>query len=314
MLREKECWAMAVPKFYEFFKPTLLFLNGTDCAKMKEMYPALAKTMRLSEEDMRQMVPSGKIRTYVDRISWSVQYLKNAGLIERLSHGTYRITQEGKKALASNAAIDLAYLEQFDSFKQFKGGSKTDTVKQVAQQMEHKPEQTPKEMIEAAYQAIHAELAKNLLNSIMESTPDFFEKLVVDLLLAMGYGYDNETAGMVTGKTGDGGIDGIINEDKLGFNQVYVQAKRWNADHSVGSPDIHGFIGALVSKGATKGLFITTSHFTQAAKAAAAETKSVKIVLVDGAELAKLMIAHGVGVSVEHNYPVMQIDNDYFEE
>lgn len=301
---------MAVPKFYQFFKPTLQFLDQhKEAIRMKDMYPALAEDMHLSVEDMKQLLPSKKKFTYVDRISWSVQYLKNAGLIERVAHGTYRITDAGKHALLSGAVIDLTYLEQFDSFKHFhtvEAGSPGPVVP------ESKPEQTPKEMIEAAYQTIRDELSKNLLKSIMESSPDFFEKLVVDLLLKMGYGYDDDKAGMVTGKTGDGGIDGIINGDKLGFNQVYIQAKRWS--HSVGSPVVHSFAGALINKGATKGLFITTSYFTADAIAAASETKLVKIVLIDGAELTKLMIDHGVGVSLEQNYQVMRIDNDYFDE
>ena len=148
----------------------------------------------------------------------------------------------------------------------------------------------------------------------MECSPDFFEHLVVDLLIAMGYGYDASTAGMVIGKTGDGGIDGIINEDKLGFSQVYVQAKRWDKEHTVGSPDVQAFAGALLGKGATKGLFITTAQFSNAARKYVVDQKTVKVVLVDGIELTRLMIDYGVGVSTQRTFQVKQLDSDYFEE
>lgn len=302
---------MAVPKFFEFFTPLLEVLQEHGDTKVKDLCPHIVAKMNLSKEDLEQMIPSKKKYTYKDRIDWSIQYLKNAGLIARVSHGTYCITDEGKNALVSGEVIDLEYLEKFDSFKAFHGGTGSGGAKPA-----HIPpvvDVTPQEAMETAYNKINDELAKGLLKTIMDSSPDFFEKLVVDLLLAMGYGY-NDKSGMVTGKTGDGGIDGIINEDKLGFDQVYVQAKRWNADHKVSSPDVQAFVGALVGRGATKGLFITTGQFTASAINVAKDTKTIKLVLIDGHELTKLMIAFGVGVSKQTTYTIMQIDNDYFDE
>ena len=301
---------MAVPKFIDFMKPVLHAIKHEGETKVKDICPLVIDEMKLTQEDLEQMIPSRKKYTYKDRIDWAIQYLKNAGLIERISHGTYRLTSEGERALESGKEINLEYLEQFDSFKHFHGGSQT-----LGSTLQVTPvEFTPQESMDAAYKTIHDELAKSLLKEIMGASPDFFEKLVVDLLLAMGYGYDSEQAGIVTGKSGDEGIDGIINEDKLGFSQIYVQAKRWNIEHKVGSPDIQTFAGALATKGATKGLYITTSQFTPAAKNVANKAQNPKVILVDGQELAKLMIAHGVGVSKRISYTIMQIDNDYFEE
>lgn len=301
---------MAVPKFTDFMEPVLHAIKHEGETKVKDICPLVIDEMKLTQEDLEQMIPSRKKYTYKDRIDWAIQYLKNAGLIERISHGTYRLTSAGERALESGKEINLEYLEQFDSFKHFRGGSHTlESTLQVTP-----VEFTPQESMDAAYKTIHDELAKSLLKEIMGASPDFFEKLVVDLLLAMGYGYDSEQAGIVTGKSGDEGIDGIINEDKLGFSQIYVQAKRWNIEHKVGSPDIQTFAGALATKGATKGLYITTSQFTPAAKSVANKAQNPKVILVDGQELAKLMIAHGVGVSKRISYTIMQIDNDYFEE
>lgn len=301
---------MAVPKFTDFMKPILRALKCEGETKVKDICPLVIDEMKLTKEDLEQMLPSRKKYTYKDRISWAIQYMKNAGLIERISHGTYRLTKEGERALESGREIDMAYLEQFDSFRHFYGGGQTVTGEPSVTPIEY----TPQESMETAYKTIHDELAKSLLKAIMGASPEFFEKLVVDLLLAMGYGYDSEQAGIVTGRSGDEGVDGIINEDKLGFSQIYVQAKRWNIEHKVGGPDIHTFVGALVTKGATKGLYITTSQFTPAAKNVANRAQNPKVILVDGQELAKLMIAHGVGVSKQISYTIMQIDNDYFEE
>ena len=270
--------------------------------------------MKLSDQDMAELLPSGKQPTYKNRIHWSIQYLKNAGLLRNVGRGIYEITDQGKKSLAQDAdRIDLHYLEQFDSFVKFHR-TKSDSATVSDKTPSTPPDVTPQEAMENADRTIREELAKSLLVTIMECNPDFFEQLVIDLLLAMGYGYDANQSGMVVGKTGDGGIDGIINEDKLGFSQVYVQAKRWDPDQTIGSPAVQAFAGALLGKGATKGLYITTARFSKAAQQFVQDQKAMRIVLVDGAELARLMIDNGVGVSVQKTYKVMQIDNDYFEE
>ena len=304
---------MAIPKFFDFFVPTLEALNKKSPLKVSQLFEILAVEMQLSPADLAEMLPSGRQQIYKNRIHWSLQYLKNAGLIASVARGTYTITERGRKSLLEDAdKINLKYLEQFDSFVKFHG-RKTET--ETTDKVEEAPEEivTPIEAIGKAYNTIREELAKSLLKAIMECSPDFFETLVIDLLLAMGYGYDSKDSGMVVGKTGDGGIDGIINEDKLGFSKVYVQAKRWNPDQTVGSPTVQGFAGALLGKGATKGLFITTSQFSKAARQYVDDQKTMRIVLVDGAELTRLMIDNGVGVSVQQVFKVMQIDNDYFE-
>lgn len=207
---------MAVPKFFEFFVPTLKALNSKSPMKMKELRTVIADDMHLTDADKAELLPSGKQQTYANRILWSIQYLKNAGLISAVSRGEYSITKEGKRAYKQDSEIiDLRYLERYDSFRKFHGNSEHNVKKQTIQSTS--VDLTPLESMETAYSVIRAELSKSLIQSIMECSPEFFEHLVIDLLIAMGYGYDSNEAGLVVGRTGDGGIDGIINEDKLGF-------------------------------------------------------------------------------------------------
>ena len=302
---------MAVPKFFEFFVPTLKALDECSPSNVKRLRQVIADDIGLTEEDKAEMVPSNKQQTYVNRIHWAIQYLKNAGLIEHVSRATYGITEEGRRAYRQDAAqINLQYLDRYESFRAFHGGHSSPGNPETIQ-----PEETtPLEAIGSAYAIIRSELSKTLLQAIMDCTPDFFERLVVDLLIAMGYGYDAADAGRVVGKSGDEGIDGIISEDKLGFSHVYVQAKRWDSGHTVGRPEVQAFAGALLGKGASKGLFITTSSFSDKAKAYAAEQTTIRIVLVDGMELAALMMDFNVGVSTQKTYAIKQIDMDYFDE
>ena len=303
---------MAVPKFFEFFVPTLKALDRCSPSTVKQLRQAISDDMGLSEEDKAEMVPSNKQQTYVNRIHWAIQYLKNAGLIAHVSRATYGITEEGRRAYHQDAdQINLQYLDRYESFRAFHGGHAPSGTAAEPVQPE---ETTPLEAIGAAYAIIRSELSKTLLQAIMDCTPDFFERLVVDLLIAMGYGYDAVDAGKVVGRSGDEGIDGIISEDKLGFSHVYVQAKRWDPTHTVGRPEVQAFAGALLGKGASKGLFITTSSFSDKAKAYAAEQTTIRIVLVDGKELAALMMDFNVGVSTQKTYAIKQIDTDYFEE
>lgn len=305
---------MAIPKFFDFFVPVLRALNDHSPLKVGPLFEILAEELHLTPADMAEMLPSGRQQTYKNRIHWSLQYLKNAGLIASVARGTYEITDRGRKSLLEDAdKIDLHYLEQFDSFVKFHGSKAESKPSKEAEETPTEETITPLEAIGKAYNTIRAELSKTLLKAIMECSPDFFEVLVIDLLLAMGYGYDTKDSGMVVGRTGDGGIDGIINEDKLGFSQVYVQAKRWSPDQTVGRPEVQAFAGALLGNGASKGLFITTSQFSKAARQYVNDQKTMRIVLVDGVELARLMIDNGVGVSVQQVFKVMQIDNDYFE-
>jgi len=308
---------MAVPKFFEFFVPILAALNSCSPMKAKDLRAAMIDAFHLSKEDISEMLPSGKQLTYSNRINWATQYLKNAGLIATIARGTYTITDQGKKAYLNDAdKINLHYLAQFDSFVKFQknGNDASVAPPNVPVSVPSETDVTPFESIETAYNTIRTELSKSLLNAIMECSPEFFERLVIDLLISMGYGYDSKESGMVVGQTGDGGIDGIINEDKLGFSQVYVQAKRWDAGHTVGSPEVQAFAGALLGKGATKGLFITTTQFSKAAKKFVEDQKAMRVVLIDGGELTRLMIDYNVGVSAQQSFIIKQIDTDYFEE
>ena len=292
---------MAIPKFDEFFLPVMQDLKEHSPSFVRELIPRVAASVGLTEAEKAEMLPSGTQPTYRNRIHWALAYLKKAGLVASPSHGCYEILEKGREML-QNSPDEI-------------------TLSKVKELMGEKPGPaqepdniTPQERMDQAYKVIREELSGNLLQNIMNCSPAFFERLVVQLLIAMGYGDGSNEAGMVVGQSGDGGIDGIINEDKLGFSQVYIQAKRWDTPHTVGSPEIQAFVGALLGKGSQKGLFITTSHFSKAAKQYAMDQKAARVILIDGDELTRLMIDYGVGVSIHQTYIIRQIDTDYFEE
>lgn len=306
---------MAVPKFYEFFGSFLRALSDGNVHKSKDVQKAIAVDMNLSPEDMVEQLPSQRQATYVNRINWARTYLDRAGLITTPTRGHYQITDEGRKALQSGETIDLDYLDRYESFRQFhtvnpSGEKQSQTV--MAQQEEE--EKTPTEIMSAAFEKMNSSLAGDLMDMVMGLEPTEFETLVVKLLLKMGYGYGIEDAGMVTRATGDGGIDGIIKEDQLGFNNIYIQAKKWSADHKVSRPEVQKFAGALQGEKATKGLFITTTEFTKDAQDFAANLLGSNIVLIDGNQLTKLMIKYNLGVAVEQTFEVKRIDSDFFSE
>ena len=237
--------------------------------------------------------------------------MKKAGLLESPERAHIQITTQGSKALSANpAGINIAFLKQYPAFQAFRMRSKSTATEGP---IDLPSDKTPQESIEAGYQSLRTELAADLLQQISSCTPTFFERLVIELLVKMGYGGSLRDAAQVVGKSGDGGIDGIIKEDKLGLDAIYVQAKRWN-DKTVGRPDVQQFAGALAGNKATKGIFITTSTFTKEAVEFAKSVSNSKIVLIDGDELAELMIDHNVGVSVAQVYEVKRIDSDYFAE
>ena len=306
---------MAVPKFYEFFGSFLRALSDGNVHKSKDVQKAIAVDMNLSPEDMVEQLPSQRQATYVNRINWARTYLDRAGLITTPTRGHYQITDEGRKALQSGETIDLDYLDRYESFRQFhtvnpSGEKQSQTV--MAQQEEE--EKTPTEIMSAAFEKMNSSLAGDLMDMVMGLEPTEFETLVVKLLLKMGYGYGIEDAGKVTRATGDGGIDGIIKEDQLGFNNIYIQAKKWSADHKVSRPEVQKFAGALQGEKATKGLFITTTEFTKDAQDFAANLLGSNIVLIDGNQLTKLMIKYNLGVAVEQTFEVKRIDSDFFSE
>ena len=308
---------MAVPKYNEFFSPVLRALETGEIKHVSEIRKFALDYLNLSEEDRKAMLPSNTQRLVDNRVNWSITYLRKANLIERVARGKYKVTNTGLRVLHEKKDhVELKDLYQFDSFRQF---INTDTMSEEKKDLskpsvlEDLQEGTPQDNLNASMEQINKELSANLLSEIMERSPAFFEKMVVQLLLKMGYGSALED-GFVTGCSGDEGIDGIIREDKLGFSSIYIQAKRWAEDKAIGRPEIQKFVGALAGQGAQKGLFITTGTFTKEARSYVEKQLSTKVVLVDGEKLTKLMIEYNLGVSVETVYTIKKIDTDFFSE
>lgn len=305
---------MAVPKFYEFFPFVMKNLSNGEIFSVKQIRTLVFDNMHLTEEDRSVLLPSGKQRTADNRVNWALTYLRKAGLVERPSTGKYQISSTGKAALQEvGYNITLEYLDKFKSFREFhmvkpqSGQDSSECINAIT-------DGSPQDTMDIAFRQINDELAANLLQAIMEHSPQFFEKLVVELLVKMGYGGAFEEAGIAVGQSGDEGIDGIIREDKLGFSSIYIQAKRWNTETTVGRPEVQKFVGALAGQGALKGLFITTAQFTKEAKNYVNKQSATKVVLVDGEKLAKLMIEFDVGVSTLNTYSIKKIDSDFFDE
>ena len=301
---------MSVPKFFEFFESFLIAVKDGELHTAKEVREIIAADMHLTDADRAEMLPSGKQCKFDNRVAWARTYLDKAGLVETPLRGKYRITDAGKQALASGVKIDLNYLEKSEGFRAFHSvtTSNTDVL------TEEEKDESPMEVLDAAFQQVNTTLASQLMDEVMKLTPTEFERLVVKLLLHMGYGSGIDDAGMVTQQSNDGGIDGIIKEDQLGFSHIYIQAKQWSLDQTVGKPEIQKFVGALQGQQAQKGLFITTAKFSGGALQYANNLLGAKVVLVDGTALTRLMIKHNVGVSVEHIYEVKKVDSDFFAD
>jgi restriction system protein len=307
---------MAVPDYQSVMLPLLKYAASRDGEiSTGEAVDALAVSLGLTEDDLKQMLPSGIQQTFVNRVGWAATYTKKAGLLEATRRGYYRITKRGLDLLKKKPQkINVKLLSQYPEFQQFqslKGTRSGEKVKDAESTLDFAGT-TPSEALEKAYETLRDQLAEDLLNKLKQATPAFFERIVVELLVKMGYGGSRADAGKAIGRSGDGGIDGIIKEDKLGLDVVYIQAKRWDSN-SVGRPDVMQFAGALQAQKATKGIFLTTSRFTEEARNYVAQIGS-KIVLIDGEQLAQLMIDSDVGVSAISLYPVKKIDSDYFDE
>lgn len=308
----KEVKMVAVPDYQSFMLPLLKILGDQKEHSLKEIMEKLASEFNLSKEEQKELLPSGRQSKFVNRVGWARTYLKKAGLLKNVSRGNFIITERGLDVLKSNPpAIDVKYLEQFPEFIEFRNATKNENgdSKDKTMSVAHSTNGTPEEILESSYQTLRQELANELLERIKKCSPAFFEKLVVDLLVAMGYGGSRSDAGRAIGKSGDEGIDGIINEDKLGLDVVYIQAKRW--ENTVGRPVVQAFAGSLEGQRARKGVLITTSKFSQEAKDYVKVIEK-KIVLIDGERLAQLMIDHDIGVSEQARYIVKRIDIDYF--
>ena len=300
---------MAVPDFQSIMLPLLQFYGDGQEHSVQEAVDELAITFDLSEEDLKQLLPSGKQTTFYNRVGWARTYLAKSGLLEMPRRSYYKITRRGQEVLQkAPSKIDMKFLEQFPEYLEFKR-SKRKVVKRVNDTEENEEPRTPEEVLEDAFQEIRDGLAQELLANVMQCSPVFFERLVVELLVKMGYGGSRRDAARAVGQTGDGGIDGIIDEDRLGLDTIYIQAKRW--ENVVGRPEIQKFVGALMGKRARKGIFITTSKFSSEA-AEYVSNIDFKVVLVDGQRLAEFMMDYDVGVTGSTAYQLKKIDSDYF--
>ena len=306
---------MAIPDFQSIMLPLLKVAGDGNEHSYNEAVETLAQQFKLNEQDRNEMLPSGKQRKFDNRVGWAKSYLQKAHLLSSAGRSRFRITERGVKVLNDGTTyINIKYLKQFPEFVVFRPNaekeSKADESNHASQEIVEKTSQTPQEILETSYQSLRQTLAQELLERIKSNPPKFFESLVVDLLVAMGYGGSRKDAGQAIGQVGDGGIDGIIKEDKLGLDAIYLQAKRWEG--TVGGPVVQGFAGALIGKKARKGVFITTSTFSPQARNFANGTENLKIILIDGEQLAQLMIDYDVGVTEETRYVVKKIDLDYF--
>jgi restriction system protein len=302
-----------IPDYQSIMLPLLKFAGDKKEHSIREAIEHIANIFNLSEEERREVLSSGQQYIIDNRVSWARTFLKKAGLLESTKRAYFKITDRGLEVLQKNPKeINVKFLEQFPEFVEFKYLRKEkDEEEKEEKKEEENLTQTPQELLEYGYQRIKKDLASELLNLVKKSSPRFFEKLVVELLIKMGYGGSLKDAGKAIGQSGDGGIDGIIKEDKLGLDIIYIQAKRW--ENVVGSKEVRNFVGSLAGQKANKGVFITTSSFTRDALDYV-KTIPHKVVLIDGETLAQLMIENDVGVSKITSYDIKKIDFDYFEE
>jgi restriction system protein len=299
---------MPIPDFQSLMLPLLRSVTDGKEHSIHELTDRLAKEFSLSEEELRELLPSGKQTIFYNRVGWARTYLSKTGLVEMTRRSFYRITDRGRQVLSTNPTrIDMKFLEQYPEYLVFR--ERHGERKKTKPINFEEAQQTPEEILEDAYQEIRDDLAQEILNLVKQSTPSFFERLVVELLVKMGYGGSRREAARAVGQAGDEGIDGIIDEDRLGLDTIYIQAKKW--ENVVGRPEIQKFVGALMGKRARKGIFITTSTFSTEAINYVSNIDS-KIVLIDGNRLADLMIDYDVGVTAVSIYQLKRVDSDYF--
>ena len=304
---------MSIPGFQAFLLPLLKLVKDGEEHRITDAYEQLADEFSLTAEERAELIPSGTQPLFHNRVSWARTYLKKAGLVIYPKRAFIQITDRGLDVLSQDPElIDKKYLRQFPEYVEFIKRSKGPAAQEETNG-EDLESLTPEEVLENAYQNLRKELVDDLLDYVLNSTPGFFEKLVVELLVKMGYGGTQREAARAVGRSGDEGIDGVIDEDRLGLETIYIQAKRWKKDQTIGRPEIQKFVGALVGKAARKGVFITTASFSPDAKRYV-ELLEKKVVLIDGERLANLMIDYGVGVSTRAKYEVKELDTDYFGE
>lgn len=300
---------MAIPDYQTLMRPILQQVADGGEHVVTDLMPHLAGQFHLTEDERTQLLPSGRQQVLRNRIHWAGFYMLKAGLLARPRRGHWRITARGKAALQQAAPIDSHYLQQFPEFQEFLKSSRPSN--EVGPTPPPDTDKTPEELVETGYQRHRESLASDVLARIKGCSPQFFERLVVDLLVAMGYGGSRQDAAQAVGQSGDEGVDGIIKEDRLGLDAVYVQAKRW--ENTVGRPVLQAFAGSLEGQRARKGVLITTSDFSKEARDYVTRIEK-RIVLISGPELADLMIEHGIGVTDVATFTLKRLDSDYFEE
>ena len=299
-----------IPDFQKIMRPFLNIISDGLEHTTSETNEKIAAHFKLSEEELNQYLPSGVAKTFPNRVAWAKSYFKMAGLLENTKRSSFKITEAGKQFLKDNPTeITIKILKTLPAFLERTGRSKYEGISVDIDNTQS--DATPEEILESSYLTIRKNLSQELLLKVKSCTPSFFESLVVELLVKMGYGGSIQDAGRSIGRSGDEGIDGIIKEDRLGLDVIYIQAKRWEG--VVGRPEIQKFIGALAGQGAKKGVFITTSRFTNEAKEYHPKNDT-KIVLIDGEQLTDLMIDFNLAVSKVNTFEIKRIDNDYFGE
>lgn len=299
---------MAIPDYQTLMLPLLRLAQDRQEHRFRDAVEMLAQEFNLTDQERSELLPSGSQSLFSNRVGWARTYLKQAGLLESPKRGFFKITQAGLELLNTNPArVDNSTLEHYPAFIEFKGRRR----ESANDQPEALSNETPEDALASAYKKLRLDIESELLDSVKSASPSFFERLVVDLLVKIGYGGNRQDAASAVGKSGDGGIDGIIKEDRLGLDVIYIQAKRW--DGTVGRPEIQKFAGALQGQRAKKGIFITTSSFSGDARDYV-KYIDTRIILIDGAQLVGLMVDNNVGVSPAGTYEVKKIDSDYFED
>lgn len=300
-----------IPSYEDLMLPLLKFAEDEKEHHIHDAVEALSISNNLTDDEKLQTIKSGRQTVIYNRVGWARTYLKKAGLLQDPRRGFFQITKEGVNLLSTNPKrIDDVFLMRYPSFQEFQSRK---VAPKPGFNRESDDERTPEELLESAFDEIETRLSDNLIDIILKSSPVFFERLVIDLLLAMGYGGSQNELAQAVGKSGDEGIDGIIDQDRLGLDRIYIQAKRWDPNQTVSRPEIQKFVGALSGKHAKKGIFITTAKYSNEAKAYVSQL-DVKVVLIDGEQLARFMIEYEVGVETQTVYKIKTIHTDYFSE
>jgi restriction system protein len=306
---------VGIPDFQALMRPILVLHQDGQPYRRAPLVRALADSFELTDADREQLLPSGRQRRFDNRVAWALTHLVHAGLLVRPRRGVTVITARGRQVIAQHPdRVDMGVLAGFEEYRQFRDGSHDTSIEPATSSATVAAgDDTPEEILENAFAALTGALANDLRDKLSEISPTYFEQVVVDVLVAMGFGGSRREAGERLGETGDEGIDGVIREDALGLDAIYLQAKRWAPTRAVGRPEVQAFVGALQGARASKGVFITTSRFTTEATSYA-EQVTPRVVLIDGTELALLMIDHDVGVTIRQRYDLKRVDEDYFAE